>query len=155
MNKNKWITMAAVLALSTSIAVAAPHGRDGKGGRMHGRGGEFGERFAQKLNLTDAQKQQIRDLQTNFRETNKAFFDQMRDTHQQMAEARKAGDTARVDALKATMESRRPQMQQLREQQNQRIAAILTPEQRTQWDTLKAEREARRGERGEHRRNKE
>ena len=151
--KNKLITMAAVLALSTSIAVAAPHGR---GGKMHGRGGgELGERFAQKLNLTDAQKQQIRDLQQNFRETNKAFVDQMRDTHQQMAEARKAGDTAKLDALKATMESQRPQMQQLREQQNQRIAAILTPEQRTQWETLKAEREARRAEHGEHRRNKQ
>lgn len=153
MNKNKWITMAAVLTFSTSIAVAAPHGR---GGKMHGRGGaEFGERFAQKLNLTDAQKQQIRDLQQNFRETNKAFFDQMRNTREQMAEARRTGDTARMDQLKATMQSQRPQMQQLREQQKQRIAAILTPEQRAQWDALKAEREARRNERGQHRHNKQ
>jgi periplasmic protein CpxP/Spy len=155
MNKKQWITMAAVLALSTSMAVAAPHGRGGKGGKMHGRGGAFGERMAEKLNLSDAQKQQIRDLQRNFRETNKAFFDQMRDTHKQMAEARKAGDTARVDALKATLQTQRPQMQQLHEQQQQRIAAILTPEQRTQWETMKAEREARRGERSERRRNKQ
>jgi Spy/CpxP family protein refolding chaperone len=145
MNKNKWITMAAVVALSTTVAFAAPH--EGRGGR-HGRGGEFGARMAEKLNLSDAQKQQIKDLQTNFRESNKAFFDQVRDTHKQMAEAREANDTARLDALKATAESQHAQMKQLRDQQQQRIAALLTPEQRAQLDAMKAEREARRAEHG-------
>jgi protein CpxP len=145
MNKNKWITMAAVVALSATVAFAAPH--EGRGGR-HGRGGEFGARMAEKLNLSDAQKQQIKDLQTNFRESNKAFFDQVRDTHKQMAEAREANDTARLDALKATAESQHAQMKQLRDQQQQRIAALLTPEQRAQLDAMKAEREARRAEHG-------
>jgi Spy/CpxP family protein refolding chaperone len=40
-------------------------------------------------------------------------------------------------------------MKQLRDEQMQRIEAILTPQQRTQWQALKAEREAKRGERGE------
>ena len=39
-------------------------------------------------------------------------------------------------------------MKQLREAQQQRSSAILTPEQRAQWDAMKAEREAKRGERG-------
>jgi Spy/CpxP family protein refolding chaperone len=145
MNKNKLITMAAVVALSATVAFAVPH--EGRGGH-HGRGGELGARMAEKLNLSDAQKQQIKDLQTNFRESNKAFFDQVRDTHKQMDAAREANDTARLDALKATAESQHAQMKQLRDQQQQRIAALLTPEQRAQLDAMKAEREARRAEHG-------
>ena len=50
MKKSKWMTMAAVLTLSTTMAMAAPHG--GKRGERHGRErGEFSERFAQKLKL--------------------------------------------------------------------------------------------------------
>ena len=150
MNKTKWMTMAAVLALSTSLAIAAPHDGGGKFGRggKHGRG-EMGARLFEKLNLTDAQKTQIRTIHENFREQNKAFFEQSRATFEQYREAKKANDTARLDALKATMDANREQMKRLREQQHAQIANILTPEQRTQWEALKAEREQRRGERGE------
>src|ERR1043165_1914950 len=67
-NKKKWLTAAAVMALSTSIAFAAPH--EGKfGGHGHGRRGQmFGKRMAEKLNLSDSQKQQIKDIR-------KASFD--------------------------------------------------------------------------------
>jgi protein CpxP len=140
----KWTTIAAVLALSTSLAFAAPH--EGKGGHRRGRGQQFGQRFAEKLNLTDAQKQQLQDVRKNFREQNKAFFDSSRETFKQFREARKAGDTARVEALKPAMEQQWAQMKQLRQQQTQQVLALLTPEQRTQWEAMKAERQARRGE---------
>jgi Spy/CpxP family protein refolding chaperone len=148
----KWFTAAAaVLALSGTVAFAAPH--DGHGGR-HGRGGrgELSERLGQKLNLTDAQKQQIKDAQQSFRNENKAFFETARDTRRQMHEAKEAGDTARLESLKATAESQHAQMKQLRDAQMQRIEAVLTTEQRAQWQTLKAEHEARRAERGERHR---
>ena len=148
MNKTKWMSMAAVLTLTTSLAIAAPHGdRGGKHGRHGKRGGELGARFAEKLNLSDAQKQQIRDLQQSFRESNKAFFEQAHDTRRQMKEAREAGDQARLDSLKATAKSQHERMKQLRQDQHQRVLALLTPEQRTQFEAMKAEREARRGER--------
>ena len=147
MKSKKFMTMAAVLALSTTVAFAAPH--EGKGGR-HGRGGraEFGARFAEKLNLTDAQKAQIKTVRQNFREQNKAFFDSSRNVFQQFREAKKANDTAKLESLKPQLEANRAQMQQLREQEKTQILAVLTPEQRTQWEALKAEREARRGQRG-------
>jgi protein CpxP len=155
MKSNKWMAMAAVAALSTTLAFAGPHegGRDGeRGGKRGGkRGGEFGARFAQKLNLTDAQKQQIRALQEGFRTQNKAFFEQSRETFRQFRDAKKAGDTARVDALKPTIEAQREQMKQLRAEQKQRIVALLTPEQRAQYESMKAERDARRGEHGKRR----
>lgn len=152
-NSKKWFTAAAaVLALSGTMAFAAPHeGRGGKHGRG-GRGGEFGERMAAKLNLTDTQKQQIKDSQQSFRNENKAFFEAARDTRRQIREAKEAGDTARLESLKATAQSQHAQMKQLRDAQMQRIEAFLTTEQRAQWQAMKAEREAKRGERGQHRR---
>ncbi|HEX8616590.1 MAG TPA: Spy/CpxP family protein refolding chaperone [Thermoanaerobaculia bacterium] len=150
MNKSKWMTMAAVVALSATMAVAAPHGgkRDGKAGGRHGRG-ELGAKFAEKLKLTDAQKAQIKTIRTNNREQNKAFFEQSRETFQQFREAKKANDTARLEQLKPVIERQRAQMLQFRSAERQQILALLTPEQRTQFDALEAEREARRGQRGE------
>jgi protein CpxP len=150
MNKNKWMTMAAVLALSTSLAVAAPHGGkgDGKFGGKRGHG-EFGERFAEKLNLTDAQKEQIKTIRQNNREQNKAFFEQSRATFEQFREAKKANDTARLEQLKPALEQQRAQMKQFRDAERQQILALLTPDQKAKFDTMQAEREAHRGERGQ------
>ena len=44
------------------------------------------------------------------------------------------------------MESQRAQMKQLRDAQDAKITAILTAEQRAQFDTLKAERAAHRSQ---------
>ena len=147
-NTKKWFTAAAVVALSSTLAFAAPHegGKRGRGGRG---GHAFGQRFAQKLNLSDAQKQQIKDAQTAFRNENKAFFDQARDTRRQIRAANEAGDAARVEQLKATAKSQHARMKELRSAQHERILALLTPDQRAQWDALKAERAAKRGQRGQ------
>lgn len=148
MKAGKWITAAAVLTLSTSLAVAAPHG-GGHGMRHGGKGrGEMGAHFAKKLNLTDAQKAQVKEINESFREENKAFFEQMRQTRTDFRAAKQASDTARLEALKGTMQAQRAQMKQLREQHVQRLLTTLTPEQRQEWEKMKAEREARRGERG-------
>lgn len=149
-NMNKVMTMAAVLALSTSLAIAAPHG--GRGGRAgkHGRG-EFGARFAEKVGLTDAQKEQIKNIRQNNREANKAFFEQSRETFKQFREAKKANDTAKLEQLKPLLEEQRAKMKQFRQTERDQILSLLTPEQRTKFDALKAEREARRSERGERR----
>lgn len=151
MNKSKWMAVAAVLTLSATMAFAGPGEGRGKFGGKHGRdgrGGEFSARFADKLDLTDAQKQQLAEVQKTFREQNKTFFDSMRQTRQDLKAARDAGDTARLDALKGTMASQREQMKALHEQQKARIMALLTPEQRAKWETLKEERKERRGNRG-------
>ena len=144
MKKNKLMTMTAVaVALTTTMAFAGPH-EGGRGGK-HGRhGGELGARFAEKLNLTDAQKEQIRAFTQSFRQDNQAFFEAHRDTMKQLREAKQAGDQARVDALKPTLQSQRTELKQRREALKQQILAILTPEQRAQYEALKAERGERR-----------
>ena len=145
--KNKWIAAVAVFTLGTSLALAAPHGGKGRGER--GGRGELGAKFAEKLNLTDAQKEQIRTIHQQTREQNRAFFESFRETREQLREARRANDTAKADALKATLESQHAQMKQIRDAERQRILSILTPEQRTQFEQMKAEKGSRRGKRSE------
>jgi periplasmic protein CpxP/Spy len=140
--KSNWITGVAVFALSTSLAVAAPHG-EGRGYGHHGKS-EFSGRLAQKLNLTDAQKAQVKDLNKSFREQNKAFFQSFRQTMHDYRAAKQANDTARINALQAQFDSQRAQMQQLRAGLDQNIATVLTPEQNAQWQQLKADRAAKR-----------
>jgi Spy/CpxP family protein refolding chaperone len=145
---HKIITAVGAIALSASLAVAATEMHEGGLGR-HGHRGEH--RLAQKLNLTDAQKAQLKTQMKAFHEQNKAFFDQARATREQFHAAKAANDTAKMDALKATMESQRAQFQQLRAQREQQFVSVLTPEQRAQFEQLKAERAAKRAahEKGE------
>lgn len=152
MKTTKWITMAAVVTLSASLAFAAPHG-PGMGGKRGRHGHQFGERMAAKLNLTDAQKQQLRDLQQSFREKNKAVFENAHALRKDFREAKKAGDTAKLESLKPAMDAQREQMKQLRDAQHQQFLSVLTAEQRTRWEAMKAEREQRRAEHGRGRGN--
>ena len=52
------------------------------------RGGSFSEMYAQKLNLTDAQKAQIADIEKSSREANKAFFEASKQTREQFGPRR-------------------------------------------------------------------
>lgn len=147
--KNKFIAAVAVLTLSATVAVASPG--NGKGGGKHGRGGELGVKFAQKLNLTDAQKEQIRGIKQQSRDANAALFDNLRQTRQELRAAKAANDTARADALKGTLEAQRTQLKAAHDAQRERIMAVLTPEQRAEWNRLEAEHKAKRGKRRGHR----
>lgn len=146
----KFTTAVAVTILGATIAFAAPHGY-GRG-EGHGKRGGFGEKFAQELGLTDAQKEQIKAIKRASREENKAFFEQARATREQFHAAKKANDTATMESLKATAESQRAQMKQIRDAEKAKIASVLTPDQNAKWQALRAQRQA---ERGEHRHNRQ
>lgn len=148
MKTTKWMTMAAVVTLSASLAFAGPHQGGKFGGKRGHHGQEFGARMAAKLNLTDVQQQQIRDLNKSFRENNKAVFESARALRKEFREAKRADDTAKLESLKPQLDAQRTQMKQLRDAHRTQILSVLTPEQRAQFDALKAEREQRRGKRG-------
>lgn len=144
----KTITAVAVLALSASLAIAAPgEGKAGKHGR-HGKGAHSQRGFA-KLNLTDAQKAQVKQLREQFRNENKALFEGMKQTRTEMKAAREANDTARLEALRGTATSQREQLKAKSQALNAQVLNLLTAEQRAQYEAQKAEREARRAQRGE------
>ena len=140
-----FIAAVAAIGLSGSIAFATTQG-DGEGhGWHHGRG-HMEARLAQKLNLTDAQKTQWKTERKAFYEANKATFDQFKALHKEMHAAKEANDTAKLATLKATMQSQKAQMKQLRDTEQQKFAALLTPDQLTQYNQLKADRAARRAQ---------
>ena len=144
----KVMTTLAVFALGASLAMAAPQqDQSGKwqGGEHHGHhGGMFGKMMAEKLNLTDAQKQQMKDINKSFRAQNEAFFAQAKQTRQEFHAAKQANDQAKLDALKPAIEAQRAQLKQLEQAKRQQFLTILTPEQRAQLDAMKAEWKAKR-----------
>lgn len=138
----KFLAAVGVLVLGASLAFAH------EGGKHRGHRGKMGfwsERLSQELGLTDAQREQIRTIQTNFRTANEPFFTATRELREQFREAKRAGDTARLEALKGQLEAQKAQMKQLHEGLRSQILSVLTPEQRAKFEALKAEREARRG----------
>ncbi len=147
MNTKKWIGVVVAIGMSASLAVAAENGTgytgEGFGGRGH-HGHHRGNRLASKLNLTDAQKAQLKAGRQSFHEQNKAFFQLSHQTMKDFRAAKKAGDTAKLEALKPTLAAQHAQMKQLRLAQEQNLVSILTPEQKAQFDSLKAERAAHR-----------
>ena len=132
---------AALLVLSTTLMFAAPGEGRGRHGR-HGKGGH-GAKFAQELNLTEDQQRLVADIRKNARLQSKDAFERSRATMKEVRAARKAGDTAKVDALKPAVEANRAEMKQLREAEERQILSVLTAEQKVAYDQLKAERKAR------------
>ena len=142
----KTITAIAVLALSGTLAFAATEGQEGFGGHgHHHRHGMFGKQLAEKLGLSDAQKAQIKDIKKSTREANAAFFEQARATRKDFWAAKKAGDQAKMDSLKPTLDSQRAQMKDIRKAEMARVLSVLTPDQQAKLDALKAEWKAKRG----------
>ncbi len=120
------------------------HGKRGGHGRHGGmRGGMFGLRG---IELTDAQKEQMRAIHA----ANKPTEAQMAE-FKAMKEARKNGGEI-TEAQRAEMKARREQMRAKHESVRAQVLAILTPEQRTQYETNKVEMEKRREE---HRQNRQ
>lgn len=138
----KFTAAVAVTFLGAALAFAAPH-EGGRGFGGHGRHGMFGKRLAEELGLSDAQKGQIKDIMKASRQENKAFYQQARATMKEFVAAKKAGDTAKADSLKPTLEANRAQMQQLRSASEAKIASVLTPDQNAKWQQIKADRAAR------------
>lgn len=136
---NKFATAVAVTLMGASLAMAAPN-QGGWHGHHHG---VFGKKLAQKLNLTDAQKAQVKDIVKASRQENKAFFESTRTTFKEFRAAKQANDTAKMDALKPTIDANRAQMKQFRAAEEAKIATVLTPEQNAQWQQLKAARAAK------------
>jgi Spy/CpxP family protein refolding chaperone len=145
MKNKKWFAAAAgAIALSATLAIAGTNAGDG-GWKHEGKGGHErgGGHMAAKLNLTDAQKQQWQAVEQNFRQDNAAFFEQSKQTREAIHAARKAGDTAQLESLKATAQSQHAQMKQLRASMEPKLMAILNADQQAQYQTMKAERAAR------------
>ncbi|HEY0386477.1 MAG TPA: Spy/CpxP family protein refolding chaperone [Pyrinomonadaceae bacterium] len=128
-------------------------GREGRGdneGRGEGRGMRdgFGGRFAEKLNLTDAQKEQMKQIAARFRESTKALRQQGRGERGDEFDALKDG-TFNEAAVRAAAQARanaRVEMEVARARMMSEMYAVLTPEQKAQLAAERQQREQKRQE---------
>jgi Spy/CpxP family protein refolding chaperone len=104
-------------------------------------GGRVGA--AAHLNLSDEQKAQLKQLRESTQQQNPQLFADVRATRQELRSLRGSND-ARATELKAHLESLRPQLEAVRKQQHEAFVNVLTPEQRTQLEQWKAQRQSRR-----------
>ena len=125
-------------------------GRDGHdGGEGRGEGGNFGGRFFEKLNLTDAQKAQMQQIGERFRENTKALRQQSRGEREgEGFDAFKGGtfNEAAVRAAAQARANRQVEMEVARARMMYEMYNVLTPEQKAQLEADRQQREQRRQE---------
>lgn len=98
---------------------------------------------AQKLNLTDEQKAQLKQLRQTSHQANAQLFADARAKRQELRSLTKANDPRAAD-VKAQLDALRPQLKAARQQQHAELLNVLTPEQRSQLEQWKAERKSKR-----------
>ena len=150
-------SLSAVVLVVGSIAVAqtVKTGRgDGQGrrGGWHGKGmraGFGGDRLFARLNLTDDQKAKIKQTRQSFMESNKPLFEQMRSKRQELRQASEGGtfNEALATQKLTEMAGLQAKLMGARIQLRQQMLSVLTPEQKTQLDQLKAQFKDHRGKR--------
>ncbi|HEY4642811.1 MAG TPA: Spy/CpxP family protein refolding chaperone [Thermoanaerobaculia bacterium] len=123
------VTATSAIGFAQTAAPETPHG--------HGHRVGFG-RIAAKLNLTDAQKQQLKDIRTADKATNQQLYADFHAKLQQFRALKQANDP-KADDVKAELKAMRPQIEAARKASREAMLNILTPEQR---DQLKAARQS-------------
>lgn len=142
-------TVFALVAIGTIFAFAQKS--DG-GGKRHGRGfgghrGGFG--LLAKLNLTDAQKEQVKQIAEASRAKIKPLMESMRTNHQKMETLTANGqfDEAQVQAVAQEQAAISAQLIVEKERTKAQMFQILTAEQKTQAAQMKEQMKEKMKER--------
>ena len=133
-------TTALMLALGSGAANAQPPGPDGPGGIGPRR--SRAEGMARILGLSEAQKDQVRQLMEGRRAEHEALREKVEKNREQMKEALEGAnpDPVAVGELAIEGYRLREQGRALREAQDKAVRAILTPEQQARFDAMQAMR---------------
>jgi periplasmic protein CpxP/Spy len=144
-----------VAGVSAAQSTASPRSRADstsyrRGVRPNGqfRARRGGEGFGRDLNLTDAQKAQIKTIRQKYQPQNEALRTQAKPFMEAARADRQKGDSA---GFRSNMAKARQVMQggqSIRTQENADIRAILTPDQQAKFDAHEKAAAARRAEGG-------
>jgi protein CpxP len=161
---NKIKAIAAAIALSMVVAIPVvlaqdpPEGQKSErrmGRRGHGKGGAMGGRmfgggrmFSQ-LDLTDAQKEQLKQLRQNHRQEVASLRNEIRTKRQEIRQSSQSGafDEALVAQKLAEIAPLEAKMMAARHRHHQETLSVLTPEQRTKLEQMREQFKNRRTER--------
>jgi Spy/CpxP family protein refolding chaperone len=97
-----------------------------------------GAKFAQELNLTDAQKAQMKSIFHEARQQAAPFRDQLRQTRKSLRAAIKADNTDQIRQLSVTEGTELGQLMAIRASARANMYKMLTPEQQKKLSTLQA-----------------
>ena len=155
MTRSIWATAAAlIVAAAVAIPVIAqpPQGRGGPGGPMGpgGFGGRGGFAMLRALDLTDAQREQIRTITRQQRDATDSPQQKLSTLQKQLHLAILADspDTQKIDELKTAIAAAAGEELTSRIDIESRIAQVLTPEQRTKAREALAQAGPPNGRRG-------
>jgi Spy/CpxP family protein refolding chaperone len=122
------------LAMLLSVAVVfAQQGPFGEGPRM---GAGQTDQVKSFLNLSDQQLQDLKNLQTSFRDAAHPLMQQIREKAQTLRQTLQQDSNADVAQLKADLASLQGQVKDLRTQYRNQALAVLTEQQKTSLATL-------------------
>ncbi len=132
------IAAAAVVCLGASVAGAQPGGGGGRG-----PGGFMVERMARLLNLSDDQKSAFQKALDAQRPQLQALHQQLRDNRSKLHDALQGDnpDPATVGRLVIQGNALMKQAKGLRDQSNQTLRGLLTPDQQAKFDALQSLRQ--------------
>ena len=155
MTRSIWATAAAlIIAAAVAIPVIAqpPQGRGGPGGPMGpgGFGGRGGFPMLHALDLTDAQREQIRTITRQQRDATDSPQQKLAALQKQLhlAILAESPDTQKLDELKTAIAAAAGEALTSRIDIESRIAQVLTPEQRTKAREALAQAGPPNGRRG-------
>ncbi len=131
----KFITAVVVVAAMTT-PVAFAHNQN-YGHRHHSMA-----KFAEKLGLTDAQKQQVKDIRQADRQANQALFEQFRAKRQELRTLRQNNDP-NAENVKTEVKALHQQLRAAHKATFEKIYnTVLTADQRAQVDAWRAKRQS-------------
>ena len=152
MNRKNTALFVGLLALLTgSMAFAqCPYGSE-QGGSRHGRKGHMmGPRMMEKLNLSDAQKNEIEGIRLDMKTEMEPLRLKLKDFRSQMHELWSADvpDESAILAVQKKMHAVRGKLGELRIQMKLDMMAVLTPEQKSEFRELRGQSKGKRGRHG-------
>ena len=160
MKKLGKVKMLAIASLSAIVMVASiavaqkvkTEGGDGQGHRREWRGkggqrGAHGGGIFNRLNLTDDQKAKMKTIRENFAANNKPLMEQLHAKRQELRQASEGGTFNEALATQKLTEMAGLQAKLMGERMklDQEMQTVLTAEQKTQLDQLKAQFKDHRG----------
>jgi periplasmic protein CpxP/Spy len=134
MKRTIWLSISAIVLSAAVVIPVIAQPPQGGGGRGPGRGLAAGAPFLRELNLTDAQREQIRALTTDRRDKGERPQRKVAELEHQLRVAVFADspDQQKIDELKNAIAAATVERLAARIDLEARIAQILTPEQRAQ-----------------------
>lgn len=133
-----FFAVAAVAAALIQAQAPAPAGAVAIQQVRAKRTGALRGRIARALNLSASQKQQVKTIRAQARQTAQPVAEQLRQTRQALIAAVTAGDAAQIQALSKTQGDLMGQALTIRSQAQAQIYASLTDDQRQKLDAIQA-----------------